>query len=114
MRTQIMERSDISCMSEFDPHTNYFNEQDTKMFHVYLLKSTRDSNLYIGFTNDLNRRVKEHNNGQVASTEKRGPFELIYCESYKSESNARNRERNLKLRSRAFAQLKRRISNCLS
>ncbi|MDD2654205.1 MAG: GIY-YIG nuclease family protein [Candidatus Omnitrophica bacterium] len=84
------------------------------MFYVYLLKSNRDNNLYIGFTNDLQRRVQEHNGGLVPSTKSRIPFELIYCEGYKAEKDARHREVNLKLRSRAFAQLRKRITVSLS
>jgi len=83
------------------------------MFYVYLLKSQKDKNLYIGLTNNLERRVKEHNSGLVPSTKLRNPFDLVYCEGYKSEKDAWKRERNLKLRSRAFAQLKRRILDCL-
>ena len=48
------------------------------MFYVYLLKSRKDNDLYIGFTNNLKRRVQEHNNGLVASTKLRRPFELIH------------------------------------
>ncbi len=84
------------------------------MFYVYLLKSNKDKDLYIGFTTNLERRVKEHNNGMVPSTKLRKPFELIYLEGYKSEKDARRREENLKLKSRAFAQLKKRISASLS
>jgi len=84
------------------------------MFCVYLLKSSKGNDLYVGFTNDLKRRVKEHNNGLVSSTKSRKPFELIYFEAYKSEKDARLREKNLKLRSRAFAQLKKRIIVSLS
>jgi putative endonuclease len=84
------------------------------MFYVYLLKSKKDREFYIGFTNDINRRINEHNNGEVPSTESRIPFELIYVEGYKSEKDARQREHNLKLRSRAFAQLKRRLRGSLS
>lgn len=83
------------------------------MFYIHLLKSKKDEELYVGFTNDLERRIKEHNNGLVASTKLRVPFELIYCEGYKSEKDARHRENNLKLHSRAFAQLKKRIADCL-
>ena len=84
------------------------------MFHVYLLKSGQDNDLYVGFTNDITRRVAEHNRGSVPSTKKRRPLELIYCECYKTEKDARHRENNLKLRSRAFAQLKKRIVHSLS
>jgi len=79
------------------------------MFYVYILKSKKDNNFYIGSTNDLKRRINEHNAGLVFSTKSRVPFELVYYEAYKSESDARRREKNLKLRSRAFAQLKKRI-----
>ena len=84
------------------------------MFYVYLLRSQKDRDLYIGFTNNLERRIKEHNDGLVASTKSRMPFELMYYEGYKAEKDARQRERNLKLRSRAFAQLKKRIIDSLS
>lgn len=84
------------------------------MFYVYLLKSKKDNNLYMGFTGNLKRRINEHNSGLVTSTKARRPFELIYLEGYQAEKDARLREKNLKLRSRAFAQLKKRILNSLS
>lgn len=84
------------------------------MFYVYVIKSRKDGNLYIGSTDDLKRRVKEHNSGEVLSTKNRRPFQLIYYEAYWSEIDARNREKNLKLRSRALAQLKKRIHESLS
>jgi putative endonuclease len=84
------------------------------MFYVYLLKSKKDKDLYIGFTNNLKRRIQGHNDGLVPSTKSRRPFELIYFEGYKSETDARHREKNLKLRSRAFTQLKTRIARSLS
>jgi len=83
------------------------------MFYVYILKSQKDKKLYIGSSNNLDRRIKEHNEGKVFSTKSRIPFELIYYEAYKSESDARKREHNLKLRSRAHAQLKKRIGASL-
>lgn len=81
------------------------------MFYTYIIRSKKDLDLYIGFTNDLRRRIKEHNLGMALSTKLRRPFELVYYEAYKSEKDARKREKNLKLRSRAFAQLKKRIKN---
>ncbi len=83
------------------------------MFYVYLLESKKDNDLYIGFTNNLQQRIKQHNNGLVPSTKLRRPFELVYFEGYKSEKDARQREQSLKLRSRAFAQLKKRIADSL-
>jgi hypothetical protein len=86
-----------------------FTTTPTKMYYVYLIKSVKDKNFY---------------NGLVYSTKSRIPFELVYYEAYKSEGDAsphtntlvvgaRKREKNLKLRSRAFVQLKKRIQNSL-
>jgi len=84
------------------------------MYYVYILKSKKDGKLYIGSTNNLWRRIKEHNSGLVKSTKSRLPFEIVYYEAYKSEKDARKREKNLKLRSRAFAQLKKRIAQSIN
>lgn len=81
------------------------------MYYVYLLQSLEDRDFYIGFTSNIEQRVKAHNSGLVLSTKSRRPLELIYFEGYKSEKDARHRENNLKLRSRAFSQLKKRIVN---
>lgn len=79
------------------------------MFYVYLIKSKRDNNLYTGYTSDLVRRMKEHNNKNSFSTRSRGPFELVYYEAYKAKEDARHREYNLKLRANALTGLKRRL-----
>ena len=84
------------------------------MFYVYILKSKKDNKFHTGSTNNLSRRMNEHNSGLVFSTKSRVPFELVYYEAYKSESDARHREKNLKLRSRAFAQLKNRIKESIA
>ena len=83
------------------------------MFYTYILKSKKDSDLYIGSTNDLRRRFVEHNRGLNYSTRHRTPFELVYYEAYRSEDDARKREHNLKLRANALSQLKRRITKSL-
>jgi putative endonuclease len=83
------------------------------MYYVYVLKSQKDGAGYIGFTSDVERRVRQHNEGLVTSTRHRIPLELAYYEAYKSNEDARARERSLKLRSRAYTQLKRRISGSL-
>ena len=65
---------------------------------MYVLKSSKDRELYIGSTGDLRKRLKEHNSGRVESTKRRIPFRLVYYEAYVSESEARQREQSLKLR----------------
>lgn len=83
------------------------------MFYLYILKSKKDNNLYVGSTNDLKRRLKEHNDGKVISTKPRTPFELRYYEAFSCEEDARNREFSLKKDGRALAQLKKRIKKSL-
>jgi putative endonuclease len=83
------------------------------MFYVYVLKSTKDERLYIGQTNDLRRRLSEHNLGKVRSTKARTPFQLRYYEAFHKEEDARKREFSLKKDGKALGQLKRRISESL-
>ncbi|KKU81133.1 MAG: Excinuclease ABC C subunit domain protein [Parcubacteria group bacterium GW2011_GWA1_47_8] len=83
------------------------------MYYLYILKSQKDQHLYIGSTNDLRRRLLEHNSGKVRSTMSRRPFELRYYEAYTSENDARKRGASLKKDGRALAQLKRRSNESL-
>ena len=83
------------------------------MYYVYVLKSTVDGDLYYGSTNDLRRRLSEHNEGKNRSTKARRPFELRYYEAYFDESDARGREWSLKKDGRALAQLRRRLPKSL-
>ncbi len=83
------------------------------MFWMYILQSEVDHKLYIGSTNNLPRRIAEHNTKKVFSTKARAPFKLVYCEGYRSEEEARHREQNLKLRARALRQLLARIKQSL-
>lgn len=62
------------------------------MYYVYILKSTKDNKHYIGSTNDLKRRFKEHQLGKVDSTKSRRPFLLEYYEAYSSKELAIRQE----------------------
>ncbi len=84
------------------------------MFSVYVLKSKKDNKLYIGYTDDLERRFAEHNKGHNVSTKHRAPFQLIYYESYRAKADAKFREKQLKRFSGATTHLKKRIRNSLS
>lgn len=66
------------------------------MFFVYILHSENDNRLYTGFTNNITRRMGEHNNGKVKSTRHRRPLKLIYYEAYTDKNDAMNREIFLK------------------
>ena len=66
------------------------------MYFVYVLQSLKDKNYYIGYTNDLKNRIKQHNNGKVKSTKYRTPFKLIYYEASRNRYDALKREKYLK------------------
>jgi len=66
------------------------------MFYVYVFQSESDDGLYIGFSTDLRRRMKEHQAGEAFATSHRGPWRLIYYEAYLEEEDALGRERYLK------------------
>jgi len=66
------------------------------MYYVYVLKSHLDDKLYIGYTTNLENRLREHENGEVISTRTRRPFELIFYESYRSMQDAKRREKYFK------------------
>ena len=69
-----------------------------KSFVTYLLFSEKDNKTYLGSTDDIERRVTEHNNGKTSSTKNRRPLKLIYQEEFETLMEARNREKFLKTR----------------
>ncbi|PIP24489.1 MAG: excinuclease ABC subunit C [Candidatus Nealsonbacteria bacterium CG23_combo_of_CG06-09_8_20_14_all_37_18] len=66
------------------------------MWYVYILRSNKDKQLYVGLTNDLKKRINEHNMGKVSSTYLRRPFKIIYYEVHTNRYDAAKRERFLK------------------
>jgi len=66
------------------------------VYYVYVLHSEADQGLYIGFSADLRRRLREHLNGLTTATAHRRPLILIYYEAYVEEADAQGRERLLK------------------
>jgi putative endonuclease len=79
------------------------------MHYVYFIKSTKSNFCYIGYTNDLKRRINEHNSGKVISTKFYMPFKLIYYEAYSNKKDAILREHLLKHHGSAIGHLKKRI-----
>jgi len=77
------------------------------MFYVYFLKN-ESNEIYYGSTNDLKRRILEHNNGKSFAT-KGHDWKLVYYEAYYSEQDAREREHQLKYHGQALAKVKQRI-----
>ena len=66
------------------------------MYYTYVIRSIKDHDLYIGWTDDLRSRLKMHNSGKVKSTCDRAPFELVYYEACRSKDKAIAREKKLK------------------
>ena len=64
---------------------------------IYIIKSTsRPEKIYIGTTNDIKRRISDHNQGNTRSTRYFTPWILIYHEKYATKKEALSRERQLK------------------
>ena len=70
------------------------------MYYVYFIHNKETGRSYIGYTEDLRRRIKQH---------KAKSPDLIYYEAYKSEDDARRRERMLEERGQSVRRLKERI-----
>lgn len=66
------------------------------MYYVYVLFSKKDNELYVGYTNNLQRRIEEHKSGKVSATQYRRPLLLIYYEAYSRWRSAQRREKYLK------------------
>jgi len=69
---------------------------ENSMWTVYILRSEKDGKYYIGCTNNLKRRLSEHNAGYVSSTRSRNPLRLVHREEYKDQMSAFEREKKIK------------------
>ncbi|MFB6212900.1 MAG: GIY-YIG nuclease family protein [Candidatus Magasanikbacteria bacterium] len=66
------------------------------MYYVYVLHSLKDGNLYIGFSENLEKRIESHRKGEVESTKDRRPLRFVYYECYVNRKDAKGREKFLK------------------
>ncbi len=62
------------------------------MYYFYVLQLEHNKKLYKGFTNDLKRRIAEHQIGKSKYTSLQGKFDLIFYEAYKDKRDARSAE----------------------
>jgi len=65
-------------------------------YYIYILKSSTTGKLYTGSTQNLEARLKAHNDGLSPYTKGRGPWELMYSEEFPTRSEAMKREKFLK------------------
>ena len=75
------------------------------MYCVYILKHRKSGELYYGYTNNLERRMKEHDIDNK--------WKFIGCEGYAAELDARDRERKLKQYGQSRTHLKKRLKRSL-
>jgi putative endonuclease len=74
----------------------YVLHASMKFYYVYILESVMKNFMYVGFTENLKRRFKEHNNKEEKSTKHYAPFTLIHYEAYLNKKDAERRELYLK------------------
>ena len=83
------------------------------MFYVYCIQSIDDKErFYIGSTNDLRRRLNEHNTNENQSTKNR-QWRVVYYEAYLTDKAARQREQKLKQHGNTKQKLMKRIKSSL-
>ena len=66
------------------------------MYYVYILRGIKTGKHYIGYTNNLQIRLDQHNSNKTRSLRNKGPFQLIRKEEYASIGEAKKRERQIK------------------
>ena len=67
-----------------------------KFSYVYVLQNKTKKFIYVGFTHNLKKRFFEHNNKKELSTKAYTPLDLIFYEAYRSEKDAKRREKYFK------------------
>ncbi|MFA4904994.1 MAG: GIY-YIG nuclease family protein [Candidatus Margulisiibacteriota bacterium] len=65
-------------------------------YFVYILRSQRDGKTYVGYTSDLQNRVRQHNENVGGYTKNRGPWDLIWYGAFDSHELAEKFESYLK------------------
>jgi putative endonuclease len=66
------------------------------VYFVYILQSDKDGGYYVGSTNNLEDRIKRHNQGRTKYTKPKRPWKLVYHEEYDERSSAVKRESEIK------------------
>ncbi|MBU1905486.1 MAG: GIY-YIG nuclease family protein [Candidatus Omnitrophica bacterium] len=84
------------------------------MHYVYLLKSEKNNSIYVGNTNDIAKRLTEHNRGGVSYTKNHAPYKLVYYEAFFDRQDAIERESKLKHHGSVIGHLKKRLKNSLN
>jgi len=85
------------------------------MYYVYCLQSLKNKRwLYVGYSENLKTRIKEHGEGRVYSTSRYLPLKLVYYESFLNKQDATQREHELKHNSQQKEFLKEKIKHSIN
>ncbi len=75
------------------PGSRWFESSRPELtYHIYVLESGKTQRRYVGSTEDVERRVREHNAGKSKSTRAGVPWQLLYSEAFGTRSDAVRRE----------------------
>lgn len=67
-------------------------QKGISMYTVYAILSEVDGRIYVGMTQDTEKRIKEHNSGKTRSTKGYRPWRIFFTEEHDSREEARKRE----------------------
>lgn len=70
--------------------------KDSKVYSVYAIKSKNRNYVYVGLTDNIDRRFLQHNTGREKTTRAYAPFKLIYTQEFATRVEARRKEKVLK------------------
>ncbi len=68
------------------------------MFYVYILRSQDSKKYYVGSTQDVTNRLREHNQGETRSTRQGIPWEIVHVEEFQTRRDAIRKENQIKAR----------------
>ncbi|GAA0891229.1 hypothetical protein GCM10009122_09080 [Fulvivirga kasyanovii] len=66
------------------------------MYYVYIIESQIDKSWYYGYSQNVEKRLGYHNNGESRYTKRKTPWQLIFCRSFESKTEALKFEKYLK------------------
>ncbi|MGC9513821.1 MAG: GIY-YIG nuclease family protein [Fidelibacterota bacterium] len=73
------------------------------MYYTYILYSKKVDRYYVGYTSDLEERLKRHHDHKISYTSNRGPWKLVWYKAFDSKSAAYACERSIKkMKSRKY------------
>ncbi len=66
------------------------------MYIVYIIQNQETKRYYIGYTEELQDRLRRHNQGRNTSTNRPGKWAIVHTEEFSDKVNAWKRERQIK------------------